>query len=375
MKILYVVTSGEMMGFFKSFIKELLIKGHTVDIAANETISKIPDCFCEWGCKVHSISCCRLPFNSGNIRAIKEIRDVAEREKYDIVHCHTPVAAMCTRLACRTLRKGGLKVFYTAHGFHFYKGAPLKNWLLYYSAEWLCAHWTDALITINHEDYACAKKHLHAKRVEYAPGVGIDIDRFASAVVDRTEKRREIGVPEDAFLLMSVGELNPNKNHEVVLRALAQTENGKIHYAIAGRGPLQDYLTETAKTLGISEQVHLLGYREDVPELYKAADCCVFPSIREGFGLAALEGVAAGLPLICADNRGTREYVVAGEDMVCNCNNVSEFADAICKFYQERPLKRDTTYVKKFCVETVNKRMHEIYVANGLIVSVKAVGV
>ena len=361
MNILYITTIGDTMGFFTSIIEELLKAGHTVDVATNLNIGQLPDCYREWGCKVYPISCTRSPFNKGTLTAIKEIRRIVREGGYDIVHCHTPIAAMCTRFACRKLRKNGLKVFYTAHGFHFYKGAPLKNWLLYYPAEWLCAHWTDTLITINHEDYNFAQKHLHAKRVEYVSGVGIDGDKFTNAVVDRAEKRREIGVPEDAFLLMSVGELNENKNHEVVLRALAQTENEKIHYAIAGRGPLQEYLIKTAKELDIGEQVHLLGYRKDVPELYKAADCCIFPSIREGLGLAALEGAASGLPLICADNRGTREYTVDGEDIACKYDNVNEFATAIDRYYHELPPKRDAAHIQKFSFEAVNKRMREIY--------------
>lgn len=159
------------MGFFKNFIKELLEDGHTVDIATNETTSKVPDCYREWGCQIYQISCTRSPFNKGNIDAIRQIRKIAADGSYGIVHCHTPIAAMCTRLACRKLRKSGLKVFYTAHGFHFYKGAPLKNWLVYYPIEWLCAHWTDVLITINKEDFELAKKKMKAKRVEYVPGV------------------------------------------------------------------------------------------------------------------------------------------------------------------------------------------------------------
>ena len=154
MKILYVTTIGNTMGFFTSIVEELLKAEHTVDVATNLNIGKLPDCYREWGCKIYPISCTRSPFNKGTIAAIKEIRKIVREGDYDIVHCHTPIAAMCTRLACRKLRKNGLKVFYTAHGFHFYKGAPLKNWLLYYPIECLCAHWTDTLITINREDHA-----------------------------------------------------------------------------------------------------------------------------------------------------------------------------------------------------------------------------
>ena len=201
MRILYITTIGSTMGFFKSLIAFLLRDGHIVDIATNERDAEVPSCYREWGCKVCPISCERTPFTRKTLAAIREIRTVAEEGRYDIVHCHTPIAALCTRLACRRLRKDGLRVFYTAHGFHFYKGAPLKNWLLYYPAEWLCAHYTDTLITINREDYDRAKKHFRAQKVVYVPGVGIDIAEFADAEVDKASFRRELGVPEDAFML------------------------------------------------------------------------------------------------------------------------------------------------------------------------------
>ena len=152
MKILYVTTIGGTMRFFRSVIKELLDAGHVVDIAANEKTSPVAPCYREWGCTVHQIDPSRSPLNKGNLMAIKQIKKLVTENHYDIVHCHTPVAAMCTRLACRKARKSGTKVFYTAHGFHFYKGAPRKNWLIFYPIEKFCARWTDLLITINKFD-------------------------------------------------------------------------------------------------------------------------------------------------------------------------------------------------------------------------------
>lgn len=210
------------MIFFKDLVRELLNEGHTVDIMCNEEQEKVPECYREWGCKIYHHSCTRSPFSKGTFRAIREIREVVKENDYDIVHCHTPIASICTRLACRKLRKNGLRVMYTAHGFHFYKGAPLLNWLLYYPAEKLCARFTDVLITINREDYELAKRKMKAKQVEYVPGVGIDVERFKNTVINKAEKRKELSIPEDAFLLVSVGELNKNKNHEVVIRALVQ---------------------------------------------------------------------------------------------------------------------------------------------------------
>ena len=367
MKILYVTTVGITMGFFKALLKELISEGHSVDIACNDIEYPVDDYYKQLGCAVHHISCLRSPLKTENIKAMKELQHIISENNYDIVHCHTPVAGICARLACRKFRKNGLKVFYTAHGFHFYKGAPLKNWLLYYPAEKVCAHFTDVLITINQEDYKLAKRKMKAKRIEYVPGVGIDVDKFRNATVDRAEKRRELGIPEDAFLLISVGELNENKNHQVVIRALAQLNNPQVHYMIAGNGELDKYLTGLAARLGVANQVHLLGYRRDVAELYKAADIDVFPSKREGLGLSAIEGMAAGLPLICSDNRGTREYM--GRDslgMVSDCLDSDKFADAIKSFYKNAESgiqtgKDASERAGHFSVEKVNREMMRIY--------------
>ena len=152
MKILYVTTIARTMVFFKNFIHLLIGKGHTVDIATNETNRKVPEEYRLWNCQIHQIDTSRSPLSKSNLTAYKQLKTLVETGEYDIVHCHTPVAAMITRLTCRGVRKKGTKVFYTAHGFHFYKGAPKLNWLIYYPIEKICSYFTDVLITINKED-------------------------------------------------------------------------------------------------------------------------------------------------------------------------------------------------------------------------------
>ena len=370
MRILYITTIGPTMGFFKSLIYKLIENGNTVDIAANVSESDVPDYYRKWGCSVYPLSCTRNPFARGNINAVHQIQQIVTEGKYDIVHCHTPIAAMCTRIACKSLRKKGVKVFYTAHGFHFYKGAPLKNWLLYYPVEWICAHWTDVLITINREDYFMAKKHMKAKRVEYVPGVGIDLKKFIpdKMVWEEKEKlRKSFGLGLNDKLILSAGELNANKNHEIVIRALSELHDRTVHYAIAGAGELRDYLWNLAKELGVSDQVHLLGFRNDVVKLYHVSDACVFPSIREGLGLAALEGMACGLPLICSDNRGTRDYAIDGENaFVCRCHSVDDYTVAIRLIISDDQLKKkmgelNRSKVEYFEIENVNHKMKALY--------------
>ena len=361
MRILYVTTIGSTMEFFGSLITELIEAGHQIDIATNDAAAQVPELYRSLGCTVYHLDFSRSPLSPKNIRAFRQLKQVLDGGNYDDVHCHTPVASVVTRLACRKFRKRyGLKVFYTSHGFHFYKGAPLKNWLIYYPVEWLCSFWTDMLITINLEDYDRVKQHMHARRTIFVPGVGLDVKRFSTATVDRAAKRREIGVPEDAFLLISIGELNRNKNHEIVIRALAAINRPDIHYGIAGKGPLEAELRQLADGLGVGDNVHLWGYRNDVPELLKAADVDVFPSIREGFGLAAVEGMAAGLPLICADNRGTRMYASEYNraDFRGMCTGLEMYAAAIERLADDRQLYHELsvlgpTIAEQFSVQPV----------------------
>lgn len=370
MKILYITTIGATMKFFMSFIKNLIDAGNVVEIATNESETPVPECYREWGCKVHQISCSRSPLSKSSITVIKEIKALVENNEYDIVHCHTPVAAMCTRLACRKARKNGTKVFYTAHGFHFYNGAPLLNRLIYYPVEKMCSYFTDTLITINQEDFALAKKKMKAKKVEYVPGVGIDLSRFQNVQVDRSAKRKEIGVPEDATLLLSVGELNENKNHEVIIRAISQLNNPNIHYTIAGEGDKRDYLLQLSKDLGIVEHVHLLGYRTDVAEFYKTADIYTLPSIREGLNVSLMEAMASGLPCVVGNIRGNVDLIDNNGGVLFDPHSKDD-----CKVALSSLLNSDlaemgeynTEKIKSFSVEKVNKIMLGIYEKNSMI--------
>lgn len=370
MRILYTTTIGMTMIFFRQMVERLINDGHTVDIATNEDTFPVDDYYKTLGCVVYNLPWSRSPVDKANIKAIKMLKSIAAG--YDIIHCHTPVAAACTRMACKKLRKKGLKVFYTAHGFHFYKGAPLLNWLVYYPVEWYFSFFTDTLITINNEDYEFSKKHLHARNNEFVPGVGVDINKFSMVEVDKKAKRRELGVPEDCFLLLSVGELNKNKNHEVIIKALAKIKKDDIHYVIAGEGELDKELKALAAESGLKDRVHLLGFRNDVFEIYSAGDVNVFPSIREGLGLAAVEGMAAGLPLVCGDNRGTRSYAEDGINaLVCPNNSANEYAENILRLYNDRDLLKKLSEntmatALRFSSELVNQKMVDLVYVKGI---------
>lgn len=367
MKTIYIATvvKTHIKEFHIPFLKMFEDMGCKTAVAARNDYEVPRDCIIPYCDTYFDVPFERNPFMPGNIKAYKQLKTILDDGEYDIIHCHTPVGAFLGRLAARASRKKGSRVFYTAHGFHFYKGAPLKNWLLYYPVEWICSFWTDTLITINKEDYELAKKHMHARQVEYIPGVGIDVKRFAETKIDRAAKRRELGVPEDAALLISAGELNDNKNHATVIRALAEIRDNTIHYAIAGAGSLREILAELASELGISERIHLLGYRRDVAELYHAADIFVFPSKREGLPVSVMEAMASGLPIIASDIRGSRDLLEGSDNiLVSRYDDISAYTEAIRTLAEDEARRmavglanstRATAYDISIIIETMQR--------------------
>ena len=366
MKILYVTTIGSTMNFFNSFIKQLLDEGNTVEIATNESVRTVPECYRDWNCAVHQIDTSRSPFNKGNIKAIRQIKRLVEKEKYDIVHCHTPVAAMCTRLACKDLRKKGTKVIYTAHGFHFYKGAPLKNWLIYYPVERFLTRYTDCQITINHEDYTRAQRLYRKKggRVEYVPGVGFAADKFACKVEMRAEMRAELGIQDNEIMLLSVGEINQNKNHKTVIEALSKLGRKDIRYVVCGIGPLLDSHRQLISELGLDDQVMFVGYRTDIEKFYQAADLFVIPSFREGLPVAPMEAMASGLPCLASKIRGNVD-LFAGSQLMFDPHDVCSLCDALKRATDENIVsqekKKNHETLQRFSTTEVIREMKRIY--------------
>ncbi len=315
MKMLMLASVASMIDQFNMpNIKLLLDMGYQVDVACNflegstcsqEKIEKLKETLTGLGIDYYQVDFSRDITRVDRIGvAYKQVKSLMKENAYDFVHCHSPIGGLIARMAGKATKT---RVIYTAHGFHFYKGAPVKNWLLYYPVEWLLAHWTDTLITINQEDYALAQKHMHAKKVVYVPGVGIDLDRFGTVDVDCGEKRKELGVPENAVLLLSVGELNKNKNHETVIKSI----NGMdVYYIIAGVGDRRESLQKLINDQRMSGRIKLLGFRTDVRDLYAVSDLFVFPSFREGLSVALMEAMASGLPCVVSDIRGNNDLIV-----------------------------------------------------------------
>lgn len=248
----------------------------------------------------------RNPFSRQNITAYKELNKFLKSEKIDLIHCHTPIGGVIGRIAGH--KNKVQRIIYTAHGFHFFKGAPFINWLLYYPVEKYLSKYTDVLITINQEDYKRAQT-FYTKKVEYIPGVGIDTEKIKNVTVNKKEKRTELGLTEENIVLLSVGELNKNKNHSIVIKALAQINNSNIHYLICGQGNLKEELLSLIKGLNLENNVKLLGFRKDIHEICKISDVFVFPSKREGLSVALMEAISCNLPVICSNIRGNNDLI------------------------------------------------------------------
>jgi len=365
MKILYVTTiSNTVNAFLIPHIKMLIDEGHQVDVAFNIEQEIKLEIF-EMGCKIHQLPLQRSPLKKDNLITYKKLKHIIISESYDLVHTHTPVASAIVRLACRNLNN--VRVFYTAHGFHFFKGAPFLNWLVYYLVEKWLARYTDTLITINKEDYERAKSKFNANRVEYIPGVGIDFKKFNSVEVDRYLKHKELGLPKGAFVVLSVGELNKNKNHEVVIRAIAKIDNSDVHYVVCGQGQLDGYLKGLSKELDVENQVHLLGFRKDIHEICKISDLFAFPSYREGLSVALMEAMANGLPVVCSNIRGNSDLIEDGKGgYLVEPGDVEGFTKYIKGLIEDSRLRSEFgdfnhKKIENYSIENVLKEMEEIY--------------
>ena len=285
--------------------------------------------------KEKGAKCVQIDFSRGIIdikgqwKSYQQVKKLL-KQKFDLIHCHSPICAAITRLCARKYRKTGTRVVYTAHGFHFFKNAPMKNWLIYYPVEKMMSRFTDVLITINKEDFYRAKYKFHAKKTVYIPGVGIDSNRFQNLGISREQKRQELGLSKEDLFILSVGELNKNKNHEVVVRALAGLKGQNIVYMIAGEGNQKEHLKTLAEEKGVS--LRLLGFREDICPLLEAADVFAFPSKREGLSVSVMEAMFMKKPVIASKIRGNIDLIKDGENgMLVHPNTVEAWEQGLHK--------------------------------------------
>lgn len=364
-KILFVARLAEHINHFHlPYIDYLKQQGYSVDVATvgDEELVGVDHHFI--------VPMQRNPFSKSNFKSYKMLKNIIEKEDYNIIHCHMPLSGILTRLASRKARKKGASLLYTAHGFHFYEGAPLLYWMIYYPIEKIVSWWTDCIITINKEDYEIAKSKLHSKNVKLVNGIGVDIDEFS--VIDELEKtklRKEYGFNENDYILIYVAELSNRKNQEGLLETVKKLKETSSNFKLllVGRGTKRKTIEEKIKQYDLVNNVLLLGYRKDINNLMKLSDIAVSTSKQEGLPVNILEAMATGLPAVVTNCRGNRDLIKDSiNGFVLDDEDKQNFAEKLLFLEQNEKLRlefgnQSRVMVEKYTLESVLTEMKKIY--------------
>lgn len=313
----------------------------------------------------------RSPIRLNNIKAHRELKAIIKQHDYQIIHCHTPMGGVLARLAAQSARRKGTKLIYTAHGFHFCRGASLLNWMLYYPIEKWLSGLTDCLITINDEDYSLAvTKDFKAARIAHVHGVGVNTAHYKPVTkIEKWLLRQELDYRTNDYLLFYAAEFNKNKNHQLLLHALASIKEQVPHarLLLAGNGPLLEACRKLAGQLGIGAMVHFLGYRNDIDRLLPMCDVAVASSLREGLPVNIMEAMACGLPIVATENRGHSELVADGRNgYVLAPDQVTAFAGRLLELSRSAELRHQmgsesANIIKKYSLAQVARELNDIY--------------
>lgn len=374
LKILLTATvQSHICQFHRPLVQMLRDHGDVeIHVAAYNNLAEKNGLKLDFADKVYDIPFSRSPKSPRNIKAFRQLKSLITKENYDIIHCNTPVGGVITRLAAKKTAKNGTKVFYTAHGFHFYNGASKKNWAVYYPIEKRMARFTDKLITINEEDYALAKSKFDCE-VEHIHGVGVFSDRYHEISDDEKRiKKEKMGFSNDDRLILNVGELLPNKNHIMAVRAMKYVveKYPRTMLLIAGNGPEEDNLRAEISSLGLGNNVHLIGYCTHLEDYQQICDCSVACSIREGLGLNVIESMLSGNPVVATKNRGHNELIKDGVNgFLINIDDDKAFADSIIRLLSDDRLlfemsERCCDSVSQYTAESVSEELKAIYFDN-----------
>ncbi len=365
-KVLFTATvDRHILSFHVPYLKWFKEQGYEVHVASNGD-SDIP-----FADVKYNIPFERSPYKLANLKAYKQLKKIINDNSYKLIHCHTPMGSVLTRLAAKKARKNGTKVIYTAHGFHFFKGAPIKNWLLYYPVEKWLSRYTDCLITINDEDYECAiRKKFKAGFIKKINGVGIDLNKFTPQTEElKIKLREEYQFDKDDFILIYAAELNYNKHQDLLINVVNLLKDNipNIKLLLAGTGKLRKQYEEQIRAKNLQKYVKLLGLRKDIPKLLKLSDIAVASSRREGLPVNVMEAMATGLPLVVTDCRGNRDLVRNGENgYVVEIDDVDEFANSVERLYKSEKLrqkfsKKNSELIKMYSIENVRNNIKKIY--------------
>jgi glycosyltransferase involved in cell wall biosynthesis len=311
----------------------------------------------------HEISLTRFPISFANIKGLFKLVKIIKENNIEVVHCHSPSGGLIGRIASRIA--GVKNVFYTAHGFHFFKGAAIINWLVFYPVEFLLSFLSTKLFVINKEDYTLAKKSFYAKETVFVPGVGINLNKFKGNSL--IELRNELGLSTDKTIITTIGEFIERKNYPVVIKSFSCMRNTDSVLIICGVGKLQNQMIELAESLGVKERVYFLGYRKDIVNVLAGSDIFLFPSKQEGLPVSVMEAMASGLPVVCSKIRGNTDLITNRVNgFLCSSENVSQFSEYLDELASDAELRgimgqKNIQIVKTFSSDAVKEVMYSHY--------------
>lgn len=367
-KVLFVASVyTHLAAFHIPFMKLLQERGYEVNAAASSAEGRKEDVEAA-GVTCWEVPFARSPYSSANIQAYCQLRALLEEHYFDLIHVHTPVAAFLARYLAKVTAQG--PVLYTAHGFHFYKGAPRHNWLIYYNAERLAARWTDGLIIMNGEDYVNAQRlgFEPEKNLFFVHGVGVELDRFFTPLVDAGGVRAALGINPSDVVVTYVAEFNENKNHAFLLKAWPKfaERSGHSHLLLVGTGEKMAALQRKVEQER-TPRVHFLGYRKDVPQILRETDIVTLVSKREGLPRCVMEGMAAGKPVVATNVRGNRDLVEEGRTgLLVELGDVPGLATALQRLAADPALRASMgaagrEKIQDYSLEKVLAEMANIY--------------
>ncbi|MDW7761966.1 MAG: glycosyltransferase family 4 protein [Acidobacteriota bacterium] len=366
-KVLYIATSDvHIRTFHLPFLKWLKENGCIIHLAAEKRGDVVFDDIDQ----VFYMPFPRSPLNRVYFSTYNKLKMIIDQECYDLVHCHTPLPSFIGRLAARSSRKKGTKVLYTVHGFHFFKGAPLKNWLIYYPAEWFMSFFTDAIITMNSEDFSYINEKMPHKKTYIIPGMGVDPKKFHPFTEEeKIACRKKLGFDPKSVILLYVAEFIPRKNHELIIPAIKKTitKNPNVKVIFAGKGPLIEKIKKLAVNVGLDKDIEFLGFRDDIPELTGISDIGISASRHEGLPISLLQEMFCGLPVVAPIERGHNELIADKENgFLYPQNDHISLAIALQKLIDDPELrvqmgKKSLKRARLFSIENSLKAMAEIY--------------
>lgn len=364
--ILIATVQSHICQFHRPLIEILKKNGYEVHVAARDNLDEKNGLKLENVDRIFDIEFHRSPFNFSNIRAYKQLRSILKREQYEIISCNTPVGGIVSRLAARDM---SAKVYYMAHGFHFYKGAPKKNWILYYPIEKLFSSLTDCLITITKEDYNFAKQSKFKTKICYLPGVGVDQNRFMNVNKEEIENLENQYGCYNKTVLLCTGELNKNKNQKNLIEAMQNVVkyHDNVILFLAGNGPLEKELKMMVENLNLDKYVVFLGYRTDIEKFVQLSDIVISVSNREGLPLNIIEAMICSKAIIVSNNRGHRELITNNVNGILLDKNESNIlSNKIIELLDNKKLrelygKNAFDDSKKYWVDNIKNMLKEIY--------------